>query len=66
MADDADARERAVRVEPPEKVAADFPTPMGNAAACYPETNPLVPLDHVAATSNTPASKSIVIRMEKV
>lgn len=54
-----------------ERRAADFlvvgyPTPVGNAAAYYPETNPLVPLDHVAHLSNTPASKSIVIRMEKV
>ena len=43
-----------------------YSTPVGNAAAYYPETNPLVPLDHVAAKSNTPASKSIVIRLEKV
>ena len=32
----------------------------GNAAAYYPETNPLIPLDHVAAKSNTPVSKAIV------
>jgi hypothetical protein len=42
-----------------ERRAADFmvvpyPTPMGNASAYYPETNPLVPLDHTAAKSNTP------------
>ena len=43
-----------------------YSTPVGNAAAYYPETNPLVPLDHVAAKSNTPASKSVVIRLEKV
>ena len=43
-----------------------YSTPVGNAAAYYPETNPLVPLDHVAHLSNTPASKSIVIRVEKV
>ena len=54
-----------------ERRAADFlvvpySTPAGNAAAYYPETNPLVPLDHVARQSNTPASKSIVIRLEKV
>jgi molybdopterin-dependent oxidoreductase alpha subunit len=41
-----------------------YPTPPGNAAAYYPETNPLVPLDHVAAKSNTPVSKAIVIRLE--
>ncbi|PXW99869.1 FdhF/YdeP family oxidoreductase [Mycolicibacterium moriokaense] len=41
-----------------------YPTPVGNAAAYYPETNPLVPLDHVAAESNTPVSKAVVIRVE--
>ena len=41
-----------------------YPTPVGNAAAYYPETNPLVPLDHVAAESNTPVSKAVVIRPE--
>jgi molybdopterin-dependent oxidoreductase alpha subunit len=42
-----------------------YSTPPGNAAAYYPETNPLVPLDHVAAKSNTPVSKAVVIRIEK-
>lgn len=42
-----------------------YSTPVGNAAAYYPETNPLVPLDHVAAKSNTPVSKAIVIRLER-
>jgi molybdopterin-dependent oxidoreductase alpha subunit len=42
-----------------------YPTPPGNAAAYYPETNPLVPLDHVAAKSNTPVSKAVVVRLEK-
>ncbi|WP_327113674.1 FdhF/YdeP family oxidoreductase [Nocardia sp. NBC_01730] len=41
-----------------------YPTPRGNAAAYYPETNPLVPLDHVAARSNTPVSKAVTIRFE--
>ena len=53
-----------------ERTAKDFmvvaySTPVGNAAAYYPETNPLVPLDHTAARSNTPVSKAIVIRLEK-
>ena len=53
-----------------ERRAGDFlvvayPTPVGNAAAYYPETNPLVPLDHVAVKSNTPVSKAVVIRLEK-
>jgi molybdopterin-dependent oxidoreductase alpha subunit len=42
-----------------------YSTPIGNAAAYYPETNPLVPLDHVAAKSNTPVSKAVVIRLER-
>ena len=42
-----------------------YPTPRGCAAAYYPETNVLVPLDHTADTSNTPASKSVVIRLER-
>ena len=42
-----------------------YSTPVGNAAAYYPETNPLVPLDHTAAKSNTPVSKPIVIRLER-
>ncbi|NHU41859.1 FdhF/YdeP family oxidoreductase [Rhodococcus sp. A14] len=42
-----------------------YPTPVGNVAAYYPETNPLIPLDHVARTSNTPVSKAITIRLER-
>ncbi|MEE4541514.1 FdhF/YdeP family oxidoreductase [Streptomyces sp. V4-01] len=41
-----------------------YPTPRGCAAAYYPETNVLIPLDHTADTSNTPAAKSVVIRLE--
>ena len=52
-----------------ERRAADFlvvaySTPVGNAAAYYPETNALVPLDHTADRSNTPVSKAITIRVE--
>ncbi|QKW49336.1 FdhF/YdeP family oxidoreductase [Streptomyces buecherae] len=42
-----------------------YPTARGCAAAYYPETNVLVPLDATADTSNTPASKSVVIRLEQ-
>ena len=42
-----------------------YPTARGCAAAYYPETNVLVPLDSVAEVSNTPASKSIVVRLER-
>ncbi len=41
-----------------------YSTPVGNAAAYYPETNPLVPLDHTAEKSNTPVSKAIIVRVE--
>jgi molybdopterin-dependent oxidoreductase alpha subunit len=41
-----------------------YPTARGCAAAYYPETNVLVPLDSVAEFSNTPTSKSIVVRFE--
>ncbi|MFD3522964.1 FdhF/YdeP family oxidoreductase [Streptomyces sp. NPDC058653] len=41
-----------------------YPTARGCAAAYYPETNVLVPLDSTADISNTPASKSVVVRFE--
>ncbi|MFJ1734557.1 FdhF/YdeP family oxidoreductase [Streptomyces sp. NPDC088254] len=42
-----------------------YPTSRGCAAAYYPETNVLVPLEATADTSNTPASKSVVVRLEQ-
>ena len=42
-----------------------YQTPRGTAAAYYPETNPLVPLDSTAVGSNTPTSKSVIIRLER-
>lgn len=42
-----------------------YDTPRGNAAAYYPETNVLVPLDSVADTSGTPTSKSVIVRIER-
>ena len=53
-----------------ERRAAEFrvvaySTPRGNAAAYYPETNVLVPLDSVADVSGTPTSKSVVVRLER-
>ena len=41
-----------------------YSTPVGCAAAYYPETNVLVPLDSKADVSGTPTSKSVVIRLE--
>ena len=40
-----------------------YPTARGCAAAYYPETNPLVPLGSVARKSNTPTSKSVIVRL---
>jgi molybdopterin-dependent oxidoreductase alpha subunit len=40
-----------------------YETPRGSAAAYYPETNPLVPLDSTALGSNTPTSKSIIVAL---
>jgi anaerobic selenocysteine-containing dehydrogenase len=45
--------------------AVEYDTPQGCAAAYFPEANVLVPLDSTADTSNTPTSKSIVIRLER-
>ncbi|MGH3259328.1 MAG: FdhF/YdeP family oxidoreductase [Streptosporangiaceae bacterium] len=44
--------------------AVGYPTPHGCAAAYFPEANVLVPLDSTAEVSNTPTSKSIVVRLE--
>jgi molybdopterin-dependent oxidoreductase alpha subunit len=44
--------------------AVSYPTARGCAAAYFPETNVLVPLDSTAEISNTPTSKSIVVRLE--
>ncbi len=41
-----------------------YPVARGGAAAYYPETNVLVPLDSTADVSNTPTSKAVVIRFE--
>jgi formate dehydrogenase major subunit len=40
-----------------------YDTPRGCAAAYYPETNPLVPLDSTAIGSNCPTSKSVIVRL---
>ncbi|MEV0432813.1 FdhF/YdeP family oxidoreductase [Nocardia sp. NPDC050413] len=47
-------------------VVVAYPASRGSAAAYYPETNVLVPLDSVADISNTPTSKGIVVRLEPV
>jgi molybdopterin-dependent oxidoreductase alpha subunit len=52
------------RIAPRFRVV-DYPTARGCAAAYYPETNALVPLDSVAEGSNTPTSKSVVVRLQR-
>ena len=44
--------------------AVKYPITRGCAAAYFPEANVLVPLDSTAEISNTPASKSVIIRLE--
>ena len=41
-----------------------YPTPRGCVAAYYPEANVLVPLEHVAEGSQTPVSKTVIVRVE--
>ena len=41
-----------------------YDQPRGCAAAYYPETNALVPLDSTAVGSNCPTSKSVIVRLE--
>ena len=54
--DDVERRANGFRV-------VSYDTPRGCAAAYYPETNPLVPLDSTAEGSNTPTSKSVIISL---
>lgn len=41
-----------------------YPIPLGCVATYYPETNPLIPVQHVATGSNTPAYKSVVVSID--
>ncbi len=47
-------------------LAIPYNIPKGNLAAYFPETNPLIPIDEFADKSNTPISKSVVVRVQKV
>jgi anaerobic selenocysteine-containing dehydrogenase len=49
----------------PGFVVVQYPIPKGCAATYFPEANVLVPISSVADKSNTPASKSVVIKVEK-
>ncbi|GHH61825.1 formate dehydrogenase [Kitasatospora indigofera] len=48
----------------PHFMVVHYPVALGGAAAYYPETNVLVPLDSTADISNTPTSKAVVVRFE--
>ncbi|MFC9057523.1 FdhF/YdeP family oxidoreductase [Streptomyces sp. NPDC057074] len=56
--DDAERRAEGFEVVP-------YPTARGSAAAYYPETQVLVPLDSVADISNQPTSKAVLVRLER-
>ncbi len=53
------------RVLPAQRVVA-YPTARGCAAAYFPEANVLVPLGSTAIGSNTPVSKAVIVRLERV
>jgi anaerobic selenocysteine-containing dehydrogenase len=44
-------------------IVVPFGLPRRNCATYFPEANPLVPLDSVADKSNTPTSKSVIVRI---
>jgi len=46
-------------------IVVEYPIAKGTVATYFPEANVLVPLDQQAAISKTPASKSVVITVEK-
>ena len=56
---DADGRLQERRAK--DFLVVAYSTPVGNAAAYYPETNPLVPLSSVALNAGTPTSKAIPV-----
>jgi molybdopterin-dependent oxidoreductase alpha subunit len=45
-------------------IVVPYDLPRRNCATYFPEANPLVPLDSYADRSNTPTSKSVIIRIE--
>jgi molybdopterin-dependent oxidoreductase alpha subunit len=50
----------------PRFIVVPYDLPRGCCATYFPEANPLVPLDSVADKSNTPTSKSVIVRLEPV
>jgi anaerobic selenocysteine-containing dehydrogenase len=50
----------------PNFMVVDYPIPQRCVATYFPEANVLVPINSFEPTSKTPASKKVVIRIEKV
>lgn len=48
----------------PKFIIVPYDIPQGNCATYFPETNSLVPLESVAEKSNTPTSKTVVIKIK--
>ena len=43
----------------------EYDIPRGNIATYFPEANELIPLNSTASVSNTPTSKSVIVRIGK-
>ena len=43
----------------------EYDIPKGNIATYFPEANELIPLQSTARGSNTPTSKSVIVKVEK-
>ncbi len=61
---DGEPGEKTVERTAPDFRVVAYQQPRGCAAAYYPETNPLIPLDSTALGSNCPTSKSVIVRLE--
>lgn len=59
------ARGRTTGVAAERFMIAEFPIARGCLATYFPEANTLVPIDRTARISNTPASKSVVVRWKR-
>ena len=57
---------QAERREVKRFIVLPYNIPQKCVATYFPETNPLIPIDSVADISNTPTSKSVVIKIEPV
>ena len=62
LINDADGRQRTAH----KFIVIPYPIPKGCAATYFPETNVLVPISSVAEKSNTPVSKGVVIKVNKI